>query len=88
MRTTHKGGESCGHAQARVDGAYQIMVACDVTDASQDNQQVTPRAQATLGNLAQAGMERPKDAAGIPQAIPAPVDKGSDSAAAVAARET
>jgi hypothetical protein len=88
MRTTNKGWEYGGHAQARVDGAGQIMGACDVTDASQDQPQATPRAQATLANLAQAGMERPKDEGGILQAIPATWENGSDSEAAVEARET
>jgi hypothetical protein len=88
MRTNNKGWEYCGNAQASVDGACQIIVACDVTDASHDKQQAMPRAQATLANLAQAGMERPKDEAGIPQAIPATLDKGYDSEAAVEALET
>ena len=35
MRTNNKGWEYCGNAQASVDGACQIIVACDVTDAAQ-----------------------------------------------------
>src|SRR5262244_41073 len=31
MRTTNKGWEYCGNAQASVDAAHQIIVACDVT---------------------------------------------------------
>jgi hypothetical protein len=31
MRTHNKGWEYCGNAQASVDAAYQIIVACDVT---------------------------------------------------------
>jgi len=31
MRTNNKGWEYCGNAQARVDAAHQIIVACDVT---------------------------------------------------------
>ena len=88
MRTTNKGWEYCGNAQASVDGACQIIVACDVTDASNDKQQATPIAQATLANLAQAGIERPKDEAGITQAIPATLDNGYYSEAAVEALET
>jgi len=88
MRTNNKGWESCGNAQASVDGACQIIVACDVTDASNDQQQATPIAQATLANLAQAGIERPKDEGGIIQAIPATLDNGYDSEAAVEALET
>jgi Transposase DDE domain len=88
MRTNNKGWEYCGNAQASVDGACQIIVACDVTEASNDKQQAAPVAQAMLANLAQAGIERPKDAAGTPQALPATLDNGSYSAAAVAALET
>ena len=88
MRTNNKGWEYCGNAQARVDGACQIIVACDVTDASNDKQQAAPLAQATLANLAQAGIERPKDEAGITQAIPVTLDNGYYSEAAVEALET
>jgi transposase len=88
MRTNNKGWEYCGNAQASVDGACQIIVACDVTDAANDKQQATPLAQAPLANLAQAGIERPKDEAGITQAIPATLDNGYYSEAAVAALET
>jgi transposase len=88
MRTNNKGWDYCGNAQASVDGACQIILACDVTDASNDKQQAEPVAQATLANLAQAGIERPKDASGILQAIPATLDNGYDSEAAVAALET
>ena len=70
MRTTNKGWEYCGNAQARVDAACQIIVACDVTEATNDKQQAEPMAQATRANLAQAGIERPKDASGDAQAIP------------------
>jgi hypothetical protein len=88
MRTTNKGWESCGTAPASVDGACQIIGACDVTDASHDTQQAEPVAQATLATLAQAGLERRQDELGITQAIPATVDNGYDSEAAVAAVET
>ena len=36
MRTNNKGWEYCGNAQASVDAAYQIIVACDVTAKSND----------------------------------------------------
>jgi transposase len=88
MRTNNKGWEYCGNAQASVDGACQIIVACDVTEASNDKQQAEPVAQATLANLAQAGLERPKDESGTIQAIPATLDNGYDSEAAVEALET
>ena len=76
MRTNNKGWEYCGNAQASVDGACQIILACDVTDASNDNQQAEPVAQATLANLAQAGMKRRQDELGLTQAIPATLDNG------------
>jgi transposase len=88
MRTNNKGWEYCGNAQASVDGACQIIVACDVTDASNDKQQAEPVAQATLANLAQAGIERRQDELGITQAIPATLDNGYYSEAAVEALET
>jgi transposase len=88
MRTNNKGWEYCGNAQASVDGTCQIIVACDVTDAANDKQQAAPIAQATLANLAQAGIERPKDETGTTQAIPATLDNGYYSAAAVEALET
>ena len=88
MRTNNKGWEYCGNAQASVDGACQIILACDVTDAPNDKQQAEPVAQATLANLAQAGLERPKDESGTTQAIPATLDNGYYSEAAVEALET
>ena len=88
MRTNNKGWEYCGNAQASVDGACQIIVACDVTEASNDKQQAEPLAQATLATLTQVGLERPQDASGVAQAIPATLDNGYYSAAAVAALET
>src|SRR5207247_7947668 len=88
MRTNNKGWEYCGNAQASVDGACQIILACDVTDASNDKQQAEPVAQATLATLAQAGIERPKDESGAVQSIPATLDNGYYSEAAVEALET
>jgi len=88
MRTNNKGWEYCGNAQASVDGAYQIILACDVTEASNDKQQAEPLAQATLATLTQAGLERPKAESGAVQSIPATLDNGYYSEAAVAALET
>jgi hypothetical protein len=87
MRTNNKGWDSCGNAQASVDATWQIILACDVTDASNDTQQAEPMAQATLSTLAQAGLERPQAEAGEAQAIPATLDNGYDSEAAVEALE-
>src|SRR5207247_4370348 len=71
MRTNNKGWEYCGNAQASVDAACQIIVACDVTDAPNDKQQAEPMAQATRATLAQAGIALPQDAAGQARAIAA-----------------
>ncbi len=87
MRTNNKGWAYCGNAQASVDGACQIIVACDGSDATNDKQQAEPFALATLATLAQAGIERPKDEGGATPAIPATLDKGYDSEAAVDALE-
>jgi transposase len=87
MQTNNKGWEYCGNAQVSVDGAYQIILASDVTDAANDKQQAEPVAQATLATLAQAGIERPQDESGRAQAIPATLDNGYYSEAAVAALE-
>jgi hypothetical protein len=38
--------------------AYQSILACDVTDATNDKQQAEPLAQATLLTLSQAGIEQ------------------------------
>src|SRR5262250_2607338 len=76
MRTNNKGWDYCGNAQASVDGACQIILACDVTDAANDKQQAEPIAQATLATLRQAGLEGPKDEAGAIHPIPATLDNG------------
>ena len=87
MQTNNKGWEYCGNAQASVDGACQIILACDVTDAANDKQQAVPVAHATLTTLAQAGLEPPQDEAGKAQAIPATLDNGYYSEAAAQALE-
>ena len=88
MRTNNKGWDYCGNAQASGDGACQIIVACDVTETANDKQQAEPVAQATLATLSQAGLECPKGTSGAVQAIPATLDNGYDSAAALLALET
>jgi transposase len=87
MQTNNKGWDYCGNAQASVDAGYQIILAGDVTDAPNDKQQAAPMAQATLANLAQAGIERPSDESGEPQAIPSTLDNGYYSEAAAQALE-
>ena len=87
MRTNNKGWEYCGNAQASVDAAHQIIVACDVTVESNDTQQAAPMAQLTVVQLEQAGIARPTDAAGAVHKIPATYDSGYYSEAAVIAVE-
>lgn len=87
MPTNKKGWDYCGHAQASVDGAYQLIVACAVTAAANDKQQAVPMAQVTAASLAQAGMARPKDAAGVVEKIASTSESGYYSEAAAAAVE-
>ena len=87
MQTHNKGWEYGGNAQASVDGACQIILACAVTDATNDKQQAVPLAHATLATLAQAGIALPQDEAGTAHAIPATLDTGYYSEAAVQALE-
>ena len=87
MRTNNTGWDDCGNAHASVDGACQIILACDVTDTTNDTQQAAPLAQATLAVLAQAGIERPQGASGDVHLLPATLDNGSDSEGAVQALE-
>ena len=87
MQTNNKGWDYCGNAQASVDEACQIILACDVSDAPNDKQQAAPMARATLANLAQAGIERPTDESGEPRAIPSTLDNGYYSEAAAQALE-
>jgi transposase len=88
MPTSNKGWDYCGNAQASVDETCQIIVACDVTDASNDKQQAVPMAQATLVTLSQAGIEPARDDTGAAPAIVATLDSGYYSEAAVLALET
>ena len=46
------------NAQASVDGAHQIIVACDVAAEANDKQQAVPMAPLTAANLEQAGIKR------------------------------
>jgi transposase len=87
MQTNNKGWDYCGNAQASVDGAYQIIVACDVTDATNDKQQAAPMGQASLETLKQADRARCRNDAGEVQAIPATLASGYYSEAATQALE-
>jgi transposase len=87
MQTNNKGWDYCGNAQISVDGAYQIIVACEVTAEANDKQHALPMAQLTVAHLEQAAIERPKDTAGTAQKIPATYDSGYYSEAAAEAVE-
>jgi transposase len=87
MKTANKGWEYCGNAQASVDGARQIILACDVTDQGNDQQQAEPMAQATRAALDAAGIAPAAEETGPRPLIPAALDTGYFSAAAVAALE-
>jgi transposase len=87
MKTANKGWEYCGNAQASVDGACQIIVACEVTDQCNDKQQAAPMAEATRARLDQAAIAPAVDETGVRPPIPAVLDTGYFSEAAVAALE-
>ncbi len=87
MPQSDKGWDYSGNAQVSVDAACQIIVACFVTAAANDQQQAVPLAEATRDSLQRAGIERPRDAAGQPVKMPATLDSGYFSAAAVAGME-
>ncbi len=82
MKQSNKGWDYSGNAQIGVDATCQIIVACYVTAAANDQQQAAPLAQATCASLERAGVALPVDAAGRPQKIPATADSGYFSAAA------
>jgi len=87
MQTNNKGWDYCGNAQASVDEAHQIIVACDVTAEANDTQQAVPMAQLTVAYLEQAGIAMPQDAAGATQKIAGTYDSGYYSAGAAEAVE-
>src|ERR1700730_12898112 len=87
MPQSNKGWDYSGNAQASVDATCQVIVACFVTAAANDQQQAVPLAQATRANLERAGVALPVDTAGRPQKIPATLDSGYFSEAAVAGVE-
>jgi transposase len=84
MPQSNKGWDYAANAQVGVDGAFQIIVACYVTDAVNDKEQAVPLAETTRENLVQAGVELPKDETGEVKKIPATLDNGyySEKAAA------
>jgi transposase len=84
MKQSNKGWDYSGNAQVSVDATCQVIVACFVTAAANDQQQAVPLAQATRDSLGRAGVAWPVDAAGQARKVPATADSGYFSAAAVA----
>jgi len=61
MKTSNKGFDQCGNAQA-VANENQIIVAADVTNQANDMRQVAPMVEQTQENLDAAGVnEKPKE---------------------------
>src|SRR5215470_11011567 len=87
MKQSNKGWDYSGNAQVSVDATCQIIVACFVTAAANDQQQAVPLAQATRATLEAAGIAWPRDEAGAARKVPATADTGYFSAAAVAGLE-
>jgi transposase len=87
MPQSNKGWDYATNAQASVDGAFQIIVACYVTQASNDKEQAIPLAEATMENLQQAEVELPKDENGQTKKIPGTLDSGYYSEKAAAGME-
>jgi transposase len=56
MKTSNKGFDQCGNAQA-VANEDQILVSADVTDQTNDSQQVDPMVEQTVENLDAVGVE-------------------------------
>jgi hypothetical protein len=61
MKTSNKGFDQCGNAQA-VTNEDQIIVSADVTDQANDSRQVEPMVDQTLENLDAVGVEENIDA--------------------------
>lgn len=87
MQQNHKGWDYGGNAQAVVDDACQIIMACDVVIETNDKQQAVPMAEKALANLQAAGIARPRDAAGQVQTIVSLEDSGYFSEKAVSGLE-
>jgi transposase len=83
MKQANKGFDYSYNAQAVVDGAEQIIVAAETTNAANDKEQAVPMAQAALNNLKAAGIEPTKAADGMAAPIPNTADSGYFSEKAV-----
>jgi transposase len=76
MPQSNKGWDYATNAQVGVDGAFQIIVACYLTDASNDKEQAVPLAQTAMENLRQAEVVLPREETGEVKKIPATLDSG------------
>ncbi len=76
MPQSNKGWDYATNAQVGVDGEFQIIVACYLTDASNDKEQAVPLAQTAMENLRQAEVVLPKEENGELKKIPATLDSG------------
>jgi hypothetical protein len=88
MKQSNKGFDYSYNAQAVVDGAEQIIVAAEATNAANDKEQAVPMARAALESLKAAGIERPTAADGTAAPIPNTADTGYFSEEAVGKLET
>jgi transposase len=87
MPQNNKGWDYAANAQVGVDAAFQIIVGCYVTAASNDKEQAIPSAETTRANLQQAEVTLPQDESGAPKKIPATLDSGYFSEKAAAGME-
>jgi transposase len=51
MQVSNKGWQQCGSAQAAVDSKRQVIVACDVTNETNDKRQLEPMLKKSQGNV-------------------------------------
>jgi transposase len=87
MPQSNKSFEYAGNAQAVVDDACQIIIACDVVLETNDKQQAVPMALQALANLEEAGIARRSNAQGEVEKIAGVLDTGYFSEKAVAGLE-
>jgi transposase len=88
MKQSNKGFVYAYNAQAAVDAEEQIIVAAEVTTQANDKQQGVPMAQAALGNIEAAKIERATDTEGKLVPIPNTADTGYFSEESVTELET
>ena len=55
MRANNKGWDQCGNAQVAVDSKEQVIVACDVTNKSNDKEQLEPMLNQAEENIGHKG---------------------------------